>query len=69
MQVPFSALLSKIFLQYTESKQVMNLINNYTFGYFRHVDNVIVVYDLTLTNINTKPSEFKQGHPELQSAL
>jgi len=47
----------------------MNLINNYTFGYFRHVDNVIVVYDLTLTNINTKPSEFKQGHPELQSAL
>ena len=49
---PTSSVFSEIYLQYMESTAIFDILvrNNIT-GYFRYVDNILVVYDKTITDI------------------
>jgi hypothetical protein len=61
MGAPSSALLSEIFLQYIEINHILNILtNNNILGYFRYVDDILIIYDHTTTNINTLLNEFNK---------
>jgi hypothetical protein len=57
---PTSAILSEIFLQYIEENYVINILtNNNIISYYRYVDDILIIYDYTFTNINTLLDELK----------
>jgi hypothetical protein len=57
-----SALLSDIFLQYIEDNHITN---KNILGYFRYVDDILIIYHHVTTNIDTLLNEFNQIHPNL----
>ena len=52
MGFPTSSVFSEIYLQYIENTAVCDIVthNNIT-GYFRYVDDILIVYDRTTTDI------------------
>jgi hypothetical protein len=70
MGAPSSAILCEVFLQYIEEIFITDiLIQNKIKGYFRYVDDTLIMYDQTITNINTVLNEFNQIHHNLQYTL
>jgi hypothetical protein len=70
MGAPSSAILSGFFLQYVEENHIIDiLVNNKVLGYFRFVDDILILYDHTTTNISTLLNEFNQIHPNLLYSL
>jgi hypothetical protein len=66
MGAPFSALLSEIFLQFIEENYILNILtNNNILGYYRYVDDILIIYDHISTNINTLLNKFNQIHQKL----
>jgi hypothetical protein len=52
MGSPTSSIFSEIYLQYKECTDIFDtLVHNNIMGYFRYVDDILIVYDKTLTNI------------------
>ncbi|GFG38459.1 hypothetical protein Cfor_11207 [Coptotermes formosanus] len=65
MGAPSSAILSEFFLQYIESNQIINILTkNKILGYFRHADDILILYDHTSTD-NNLLNEFNQIHQNL----
>jgi hypothetical protein len=63
MGAPSSALLSEIFLQYIESKFIIDiLINHKILRYFQYVDHILIAYDLSIIDINSVLCKFNQMH-------
>ena len=65
MGSPTSSVFSEIYLQYTDSSTIFNiLVRNNIMGYFLYVDDILAVYDKTITPIfqykNTKNTELWQ---------
>jgi len=59
MGAPSSSILSELFLQYIEHTKIYDILNKHSIlGYFRYVDDILLVYDITVTNINTVLDEF-----------
>jgi hypothetical protein len=59
MGAPTSAILSEIYLQYIEHTLIINtLSSNNILGYFRYVDDILVVYDNESTNIDLVLEQF-----------
>jgi hypothetical protein len=59
MGAPTSAIFSEIYLQYIEHKFIADILtNNNICGYFRYVDDILIVYDMELTNINKGLTQF-----------
>ena len=53
MGAPTSSLFSEIFLQFLEAtKLFVILIRHHIIGYFRYVDDILLVYDSSVTNIH-----------------
>jgi hypothetical protein len=49
---PTSSVLSEIYLQYLESTKIFDILLKYhIIGYFRHVDDILIVYNNEMTNI------------------
>jgi hypothetical protein len=52
MGSPTSSIFSEIFLQHTENTEISDiLIHNIIIGYFRYVDDILLVYNDTITDI------------------
>jgi hypothetical protein len=70
MGTPSSATLSEIFLQYIEENFIIDiLINNKILGYFRYVDDTLMAYDQSVTDISSVLNEFNQIHQNLQHTI
>jgi hypothetical protein len=67
MGSPSSAIPSEIFLQFLESNHYSNILqNNKVIDYFRYVDDVLIVYYNTQTDINQVLHEFNQVNSHIQ---
>jgi hypothetical protein len=59
MGAPTSAILSEIYLQYIEHTLLINILNNNNIlGYFRYVDDILIVYNKKSTNIDMVLEQF-----------
>jgi hypothetical protein len=70
MGSPTSSILSEMYLQYKECTDIFDtLIRNNIIGYFRYVDDILVVYDKTLTNIDEILNSFNRIMPTMKFTI
>jgi hypothetical protein len=66
MGAPSSSILSEIFLQHTEHPHLPRLTQKHNIiNYFRYVDDILLIYDSSLTNIQAILEDFNSIHPNL----
>ena len=66
MGAPSSGILSKIFLQHTEYLHLPRLTQKHKIiNYFRYVDDILLIYDSSQTNIQAILEDFNSIHPNL----
>jgi len=66
MGAPSSSILSEIFLQHAEHSHLPYLTQKHKIiNYFRYVDDILLIYDSTQTNIQTILENFKSIYPNL----
>jgi hypothetical protein len=67
MEAPSSSILSEVYLQYVEHTVIYDiLLRSQILGYFRYVDDILIVYDADLTNINEVLSSFNDATPTVK---
>ena len=67
MGAPTSSIFSELYLQSLENSTIYNLLLNYDIkGYFRYVDDILIIYDEGKTNIDTLLECFKNISPKLK---
>jgi hypothetical protein len=67
MGAPSSGLIAECFLQHTENTHLAPLSHKHKIiNYIRYVDNVLVIYDFTHTDIHNILTYFNVIHPNLQ---
>jgi hypothetical protein len=70
MGAPSSSILSEVYLQYIEHTAIYDvLLCNQILGYFRYVDEVLIVYNHDKTNINEVLNSFNDVTPPYNSLL
>jgi hypothetical protein len=70
MGAPTSTIFSEIYLQYIEHMFIYDiLIQNNIRGYFRYVDDILLIYDVELTDIHTVLNQFNTAAPNLTFTL
>ena len=66
MGAPSSSILSEIFLQHAEHSHLPRLTEKHRLvNYFRYVDDILLVYDSTHTDIKSILNDFNSIHPNL----
>jgi len=66
MGAPSSSILSEIFLQYAEHSHLPRLTQKHKIiNYFRYVDDILLIYDSSQTNIQSILVDFNSIHPNL----
>jgi hypothetical protein len=66
MGVPMSSILSEFYLQHLENSKIYNLLLNFSImGYFRYVDDLLIVYDESKTDIDDLINCFNSLTPKL----
>ena len=66
MGAPTSPLFSEIFLQYLEDTHFFTILTQHKIiGYFRYVDDILIVYDSTTTDIHNVLAQFNNSAPSL----
>jgi hypothetical protein len=66
MGAPTSALFSKIYFQYTEHNKIYNLLQeNHVIGYYRYVDDILIIYNTNNTKINKTQTDLNNIPPTL----
>jgi hypothetical protein len=69
MGAPTSSILSEVYLQYLENSKIFNLLLNHNvIGYFRYVDDILVVYNEDITNIDIL-RQFNNLTPKLRFTI
>ena len=64
MGAPILFIFSEIYLQYLENTKIFNVLKKYhLIGYFRYVDNILIVYKYRVTNIQEILKLFKNMSP------
>jgi hypothetical protein len=70
MGTPTSSLLSEIYLQHMEKTTIPELLERHNIkGYFRYVDDILLVYIDNTTNIHKVLDEFNNLTPKLKFTL
>jgi hypothetical protein len=70
MRSPTSSIFSEMYLQYKENTEIFDtLIRNNIMGYFRYVDDILVVYDKTLTNTDEVLDSFNRIMPTMKFTI
>jgi flagellin-like hook-associated protein FlgL len=70
MGTPTSALFSEIYLQKMEhTKLITILANNNIRNYIRYVDDILIVYDVTITDITAVLNQFNSITTNLQFTI
>jgi hypothetical protein len=66
MGAPTSSIFSEIYLHYLENTKIFNILKSHQLiGYFRYVDDILLVYKDRLTNIYEKLKLFNNVSPTL----
>jgi hypothetical protein len=64
------AILSEIFIQYLEHNSIQKVLQKHNIiGYYRYVDDILIVYNKKHTNINNTLIDFNKIHPNIQYKL
>jgi hypothetical protein len=67
MGAPSSAILAEVFLQKVEHNEIYRILRKHNIeGYFRYVDDILIIYDLQSTNIENMLIEFNNIHKNIQ---
>jgi hypothetical protein len=62
-----SGLIAEFFLQSPEETHLTHLSNKHKIaGYFRYVDDILIIYDSSHTDINSKQNDFNTIHPNMK---
>jgi hypothetical protein len=70
MGAPTSSILSEIYMQYLENTTIYDILRDFKIeGYFRYVDNILVVYKGNTTNIKKVLNSFNNINPELKFSM
>jgi hypothetical protein len=70
MGAPFSLTLSETYVQNIEHNIIVNVLQNYkVLGYYRYVDDIILVYKKQITDINNRQKQFNEINPKLQFTI
>jgi hypothetical protein len=70
MGAPSSALLAEIYLQLLEHNQILHLLLKHkVISYHRYVDDILITYDTSNTNINDTLSDFNNLHHKLHFTI
>jgi len=70
MGSPTSSIFSEIYLQYTENPAVYDtLLHNKIMGYFRYVDDILIIYDRTTTDIDKVLESFSKLMPTMKFTM
>jgi len=70
MGAPTSSILSEVYLQYTENTTICELlIKHKVEGYFRYVDDILVIYKDNKTNIHRVLEDFNNLVPSMKFTL
>jgi hypothetical protein len=70
MGAPTSSVLSELYLQHLENTEIYNLLLEHNVeGYFRYVDDILIVYNENRTNINDFLDCFNKLTPKLEFTL
>ena len=66
MGAPTSSIFSEMYLQYLEDTKLLDILTrHHILGYFRYVDDILVVYDSSDTDIHTVLDQFNDTTPTL----
>ncbi|MDR2204372.1 MAG: hypothetical protein LBE76_08825 [Nitrososphaerota archaeon] len=70
MGAPTSSILSRIYMQYLENTVVYDILRNFKIeGYFRYVDDILILYKDNVTNIKDVINSFNSINPELKFSM
>jgi hypothetical protein len=70
MGAPTSAIIAETFIQNLEHNQMYNILTKYNIiGYFRYVDDILIIYDINKTHIDTMINEFNTFHPTINFTI
>jgi hypothetical protein len=69
MGAPSSSILSEIFLQFMEHDILKILIEHKVISYSRYVDDILIIYDHTKTNLNQVLNDFNNIHNMIQYTI
>ena len=70
MGAPTSPTLSQVYLQYMENIHLYKILNkNNIIGYFRYVDDILIIYNQDLTDIDQVLDEFNYTLPTLKLTM
>ena len=70
MGFPMSSVFSEIDLQYMENTAIFDiLVHNNITGYFRYVDDILVVYDKNITDVNEVFDSFNKLMPTMKFTI
>jgi hypothetical protein len=70
MGAPTSSILSEVYLQHLENSKIVNLlISHNVIGYFRYVDDILIIYNEDITNIDSLLHQFNNITPELKFTI
>ena len=67
---PSSAVLSEVYLQHLEHTEIIKIITQHNIlGYFRHVDDILMVYDENSTDIHEVHTAFNKLAPTIKFTI
>jgi hypothetical protein len=70
MGAPSSSVLAEIYLQNLEWDQIFKILtDNNILGYFRYVDDILIVYNNNYTDINEVHTSFNSLAPTLKFTM
>jgi len=70
MGSPTSSMFSEIFLQHIESTVIFEiLVQNHIVGYFRYVDDNLIIYNDSITNIHDAFNAFNNLTPNIKFTM
>jgi len=70
MGAPTSSIFSEFYLQHQGNSRIYDLLRNHNIaGYFHHVDEILIIYDESTTNIKDLLHCFNNPNPKLKFTL
>jgi hypothetical protein len=70
MGAPTSSIFSEIYLQYLEDTQIFNILTHHQIvGYLRYVDDILILYKPSTTDIHTLLHEFNHISPTIKFTI
>jgi hypothetical protein len=70
MGAPTSAILAEMFIQHLEHNDILKILQKYhILDYYRYVDDILIIYNESYTDIKNALNDFNSIHPNIQYTL